>query len=85
MKMNKYIVNTIRLVHASGLSSSYPGAILVHIRRAALHAVALGKTIFLATGCSRRLLRPRHLRLHEKTPARCLTSATENPFTKTIL
>ena len=58
MQINTYIVNTIQLVHASGLSTYYSGAILVHIRRAALLAVALGTTIFLATGCSRRLLRP---------------------------
>jgi hypothetical protein len=52
MPINTYIVNTTQLSHASGLSTHGSGALLVHIRRAALLAVALGTTIFLATGCS---------------------------------
>jgi hypothetical protein len=52
MQLNTYIVNTTQLVHASGLSTHCSGALLVHIRRAALLAVALGTTIVLATGCS---------------------------------
>ena len=52
MKMNKYIVNTTCPIHASLISSHCSGAILVHIRRAALLAVALGTTLVLATGCS---------------------------------
>jgi hypothetical protein len=52
MQLNTYIVNTTQLVPASGLSSHCSGAILFHIRRAALLAVALGTTIVLATGCS---------------------------------
>jgi hypothetical protein len=52
MQLNTYIVNTTQPVHASGLSTHCSGALLVHIRRAALLAVALGTTILLATGCS---------------------------------
>jgi hypothetical protein len=52
MKMNKYIVHTTCPVHDSWLSSHCSGAFLVHNRRAALLAVALGTTIVLATGCS---------------------------------
>ena len=53
MKMNNYIVNTTcPPVHASLISSHCSGAILVHIRRAALLAVALGTTVVLETGCS---------------------------------
>jgi hypothetical protein len=52
MQINTYIANTTRLVHASGLSSHSSGAILVHIRRAALLAVGLGTTIVHTTGCS---------------------------------
>jgi hypothetical protein len=49
MRMNKYIVNTT----CSSLSSSHCfGAILVHPRRAALLAVALGTTVVLTAGCS---------------------------------
>jgi hypothetical protein len=52
MKMNTYIVNTTCPVHASLLRSHSSRAIVVHIRRAALLAVALGMTVVLATGCS---------------------------------
>ena len=52
MQINTYIVNTTQLVHGSGLGSHCSGIILVHIRRAALLAVALGTTVVLATGCS---------------------------------
>jgi hypothetical protein len=52
MQIHTYIVNTTQLVHGSGLSSHCSGTILVHIRRAALLAVALETTIVLATGCS---------------------------------
>jgi hypothetical protein len=49
MKMNKYIVKKT----CSSLSSShYFGAILIHLRRVALFAVALGTTLVLGTGCS---------------------------------
>ncbi len=52
MEMNKYIVNTPCPVHASLSSSHCSGAILVHPRRLALLAVALGTTVVLAMGCS---------------------------------
>ena len=52
MQLNTYIVNTTQPVHANGLSTHCSGALLVHIRRAALLAVTLGTTILLATGCS---------------------------------
>jgi hypothetical protein len=52
MKMNKYIVNTICPIFASGISSYCSGALWDHVRRAALLAVALGTTVVLATGCS---------------------------------
>ena len=50
--MNKYIVNTPCPVHASSISSHCWGAILVHLRRAALPAVMLALAVVLATGCS---------------------------------
>jgi hypothetical protein len=52
MRMNKCIVNTTCPIHASLSSSHCSGAILVHPRRVALLAVALGTTVVLATGCS---------------------------------
>jgi hypothetical protein len=50
--MNKYIVKTTRPAHTCLASSQCSGAISIHIRRAALLAVALGTTAVLATGCS---------------------------------
>ena len=52
MRMNKYIVNTPCPVHASLISSHCSGAILVHLRRAALPAVMLAVAVVLETGCS---------------------------------
>jgi hypothetical protein len=52
MKINKYIVNTTYPAHTGLISSHCSGAILVHIGRSALFAVALGTTVVLATGCS---------------------------------
>ena len=51
--MNKYIVKTpCPPVHASLISSHCSGAILVHLRRAALPAVTLAVAVVLETGCS---------------------------------
>jgi hypothetical protein len=46
------MIKTIRPLHTSLTSRQSSGAILVHIRRAALCAAALGTTAVLATGCS---------------------------------
>jgi hypothetical protein len=52
MRMNEYIVNTPCPVHASLISSHCSGAILVHLRWAALPAVMLAVAVVLETGCS---------------------------------
>jgi hypothetical protein len=52
MRMNEYIVHTPCPVHASSISSHCSGAILIHLRRAALPAVMLAVAVVLATGCS---------------------------------
>ena len=46
------MIKTIRPLHTSLTSRQSSGAILVHIRRAALCAAALGTTAVLAAGCS---------------------------------